>query len=293
VDRHQLTDFNPYIYRTRDLGKSWQPIARGLPAGVYVHVVREDPARRGLLFAGTERNAFVSFDDGDNWQSLQLNLPATSVRDFEIYGNDLIVGTHGRGIWVIDDISPIRQLTPAVASSAAYLFKPADGINAIQGGDNGTPTQKDEPQALNPPNGAAIDYYLKSAATGTVTLEIQDAGGACLAMFSNDPAAVTGCAGAAGGGGGRGFGGGGGRGAGGGIPNTSALWRPAPEPFATSAGMHRVNWSPGGGGGRGGGRGGRGAGTTAAPTGPFTARLTVNGQSYTQTFSVKPDPRRK
>ncbi|HEX9367717.1 MAG TPA: hypothetical protein VF921_13895, partial [Vicinamibacterales bacterium] len=188
VDRHQLTDFNPYIYRTRDLGKTWQPIARGLPAGVYVHVVKEDPVRRGLLFAGTERGAYVSFDEGDNWQSLQLNLPVTSVRDFEVYGNDLIVGTHGRGIWVIDDISPLRQLNAAVARGDAYLFKPADAINAIQGGDNGTPTQHDEPQALNPPNGAAIDYYLKTAGAGTVTLEIQDAGGACLAMFSNDPA---------------------------------------------------------------------------------------------------------
>jgi photosystem II stability/assembly factor-like uncharacterized protein len=284
VDRHQLTDFNPHIYRTRDLGKTWQEITRGLPAGVYVHVVKEDPARRGLLFAGTERGVYVSFDDGDNWQSLQLNLPMTSMRDFEIYGNDLIVATHGRGFWVIDDISPLRQVNDQVAGAAAYLFKPADGIAAIQGSDNGTPTQKDEPQAQNPANGAAIDYYLKTAATGTVTLEIQDPSGNCLQRFSNDPASV-GCGPAPPQGG---------RGGGGGIPNTSALWRQAAEPFAVSAGMHRVNWSPGGGGGRGGGgggRGGRGGGGGAAPTGPFTAKLTVNGQSYTQTFSVKPDPR--
>jgi photosystem II stability/assembly factor-like uncharacterized protein len=291
VDRHQLTDFNPHIYRTRDLGKTWQEITRGLPAGVYVHVVKEDPARRGLLFAGTERGVYVSFDDGDNWQSLQLNLPMTSMRDFEIYGNDLIVATHGRGFWVIDDISPLRQINDQVAGAAAYLYKPADGIVAIQGGDNGTPTQKDEAQAQNPVNGAAIDYYLKTAATGPVTLEILDAAGATLATFSSDPAAAP--AGARGGGGGAG---GGGRGGGGGIPNTSALWRAAPEPFAVSAGMHRINWSPGGGGGRGGGgggRGGRGGGGGAAPTGPFTAKLTVNGQTYTQTFSVKPDPRLK
>src|SRR5262249_53917709 len=125
VDRHQLTDFNPHIYRTRDMGKSWQEITRGLPAGVYVHVVKEDPARRGLLFAGTERGVFVSFDDGDNWQSLQLNLPVTSMRDFEIYGNDLIVATHGRGFWVVDDISVLRQINDQVAGAAAYLFKPA------------------------------------------------------------------------------------------------------------------------------------------------------------------------
>jgi hypothetical protein len=182
-----------------------------------------------------------------------------------------------------------------------FLFKPADAINVQQGGDNGTPTQKDEPQAQNPPNGASIDYYLKTPATGPVTLEIQDGSGACLAMFSNDPAASA-CPGAAGGGpgatgGGAGRGGGGrGGGAGGGIPNTSALWRPAPEPFKVSAGMHRVTWAPGGGSGRGfggGGGGGRGGRGGAPASGTFTAKLTVNGQSHTQTFTVKPDPRLK
>jgi photosystem II stability/assembly factor-like uncharacterized protein len=161
VDRHQLTDFNPHIYRTRDLGKTWQEVTRGLPAGVYVHVIKEDPARKGLLFAGTERQAFVSFDDGDQWQSLQLNLPITSVRDFEVHQNDLIVATHGRGFWVIDDISPLRQVNDTVARATAYLFKPADAIVYVQGGDNGTPTQRDEPQAQNPANGATIDYYLR------------------------------------------------------------------------------------------------------------------------------------
>ena len=125
VDRHQLTDFNPHIYRTRDMGKSWQEITRGLPAGVYVHVVKEDPQRRGLLFAGTERAVWVSFDDGDTWQSLQLNLPVTSMRDFEIHGDDLILATHGRGFWVIDDISVLRQITPTVAAASAHLFRNA------------------------------------------------------------------------------------------------------------------------------------------------------------------------
>jgi len=285
VDRHQLGDFGPHLYRTRDLGKSWQEITHGLPPAGYVHVVKEDPVRRGLLFAGTERAAFLSFDDGETWQSLQLNLPSTSVRDFEIYGNDLIVGTHGRGFWVIDDISPLRQVTDEVTRAEAFLFKPADAIDVMQGGDNGTPTQKDEPTAPNPPAGAAIDYYLKTAATGPVTLEIQDSSGACLAAFSSDAATARACAGAAAAGG-RGFGGR----AGGGIPNTSALWRPAPETFATSAGMHRVNWSPSSAAAQGGGRGGR-AGGAAKPAGPFTAKLTVNGRTYTQTFDVKPDPR--
>ena len=282
VDRHQLQDFEPYIYRTRDQGKSWQRITRGLPAGVYVHTVKEDRVRRGLLFAGTERGAFMSLDDGDNWEPLQLNLPVTSVRDFEIYGNDLIVATHGRGFWVLDDISSLRQVTPSVLAADAYLFKPGDAINVQQGGDNGTPLQKDEPQATNPPNGAVVDYYLKSDATGPVTLEILGANGEVLHTLSSTAAAETPQAGGRGGRGGRA----------GGIPNVSALWRPAPEPFSTSAGMHRVVWNPVAPpppnvGGRGGGRGNQGP----PLTGTFTARLTVNGKSYTQSFTVRPDPR--
>ena len=280
VDRHQLQDFAPYIYRTRDMGKTWQKITNGLPAGVYVHAVKEDPKRQGLLFAGTERGAFMSLNDGDTWEPLQLNLPVTSVRDFEIYENDLIVATHGRGFWVIDDISPLRQVTDAVLKADAFLFKPADAINVIQGGDNGTPLQKDEPQALNPPDGAYIDYYLRQDATGPVTLEILDAAGAVLRTFSSEPGAQPATPA---GRGGRG---------GGGIPNTSALWRPTPEPFSAGAGMHRVVWLPvaagaGGGRGRGGGRGGGGT----PLIGTFTAKLTANGRSYTQTFVVKPDPR--
>jgi hypothetical protein len=150
----------------------------------------------------------------------------------------------------------------------------------MQGGDNGTPLQKDEPQAPNPPEGAVIDYYLRANATGVATLEILDAGGASLRVFSSDPASQPAAPV--------------GRGGTGGIPNTSPLWRPTPEPFSASAGLHRVVWLPvaagAGRGGRGGGGGGRGG---AAPllTGTFTAKLTVNGQSYTQPFTVKPDPR--
>ena len=287
VDRHQLGDFKPYIYRTSDMGKTWQPITRGLSADGYVHVVREDPVRQGMLFAGTERAVWVSFDDGDNWQSLQLNLPSTSMRDFEIYGNDLIVATHGRGFWVVDDISPLRQIDDTIAAAGAHLFKPADVINWNQGGDNGTPTQKDEPQAQNAPNGASIDYYLESAATGPVSIEIDESGGACLAMFTNDAAAATRCPAAGGRGAARGRGGAPTEG----IPNTSALWRPTPEPFATGAGMHRIVWSPSSGGGRG--FGGRGAAPAGPTSGQFTAKLTVNGQEYSQTFTIKPDPRNR
>ena len=124
VDRHQLNDFAPHIYRTRDLGKTWREITRGLPADGYVHTIKEDPARRGFLVAGTERAIFASFDDGDSWQSLQLNLPTTSMRDVEFHDDDLIVATHGRGFWVIDDISVLRQAGSATA--AGILYKPAD-----------------------------------------------------------------------------------------------------------------------------------------------------------------------
>ena len=270
VDRHQLQDFAPYIYRTRDQGRSWQLIRAGLPDGVYVHVVKEDLLRRGLLFAGTERGAVVSFDDGDHWQPLQRNLPVTSVRDFVVYGNDLIVATHGRGFWVMDDISTLRQVSDAVLQADAWLFRPADAINVIPGDDNGTPFQRDEPQALNPPDGAYIDFYLKAAAP--VTLEILDAAGKVLRKWPAEPAAGTATRG--------------------GLPRVSPLWQPVPEMFSTTAGMHRVVWrpvapaepaGPGGGGPR------RGGG--ARLTGTFTARLTVNGRASTQTFTVRPDPR--
>jgi hypothetical protein len=276
VDRHQLQDFEPYVYRTRDQGRTWEPIVAGLPRGVYVHVVKEDPARRGLLFAGTERGAFVSLDDGDHWQPLQLNLPATSVRDFQVYRNDLIVATHGRGFWVIDDVSPLRQVTDEVLRAEAYLFKPADAVYVPQGGDNGTPMQKDEPMASNPPDGAVMDYYLGSGVSGAVTLEIVDAAGTVVRTFSSAPGAQQGAAG---------------RGAG--IPRVSPLWRPSPEPFSGAAGFHRVVWRPvapppAGAGGGGGGFGGRGP--TRFLYGGFTARLTAGGKTYSQDFSVLPEP---
>lgn len=285
VDRHQLQDYDPYIYRTRDSGKTWQRISTGLPAGVYVHTVKEDPMRQGLLFAGTERGAYVSFNDGDTWQSLQLNLPVTSVRDFEIYGDDLIVGTHGRGIWVIDSMNALRQIDDGVVAKSVHLYKPADAIYVTQGGDNGTPTQKDEATFPNAENGAYIDYYLKTDASGPVVIQILDANNTVVRTFSTDPAQDS----AGGGRGGRGGGGGGGGGAAvDGIPNTSALWRVPAEPMSGKAGMHRVVWTPTAPGA--GGRGGRGGGG-AALTGAFTAKLVANGQTVTQGFTVKPDPR--
>lgn len=276
VERHQLEDYEPYIYRTRDAGKTWQKIVNGLPAGVYVQTVKEDPYRRGLLFAGTELGVFVSFDDGDHWQSLQLNLPPTSARDLAFHGDDLIVATHGRGFWVLDNITALRQIDDQVQSADAFLFKPAIAINVIPGNDNGTPQPRDEPLAENPPNGAMIDYYLRSNATGPVVLEILDPAGEMIRRYASDdkPAPVN--------------------------PETlniPAFWRPTPEPLSAAAGMHRWIWDfrptppPPRAGGQGGGGGGFGGFRPTVLPGNYTVRLTVGGKSYAQPLIVKPDPR--
>jgi photosystem II stability/assembly factor-like uncharacterized protein len=269
VDRHQLQDFEPYVYRTRDMGKSWRRITTGLPRGVYVHTIKEDLERRGLLVAGTERGAFVSLDDGESWQPLRLNLPVTSVRDFQIYGNDLIVGTHGRGIWVIEDLSPLRQLDASVLAADAHLFKPVSIASAVPGDENGTPLPKDEPHADNPVEGVVIYYYLKSSVPGPIALEILDAKGAVASTIPAKPTAADSANARRDG-----------------IPRISALWATAPEPpLATAAGLHRVIWPtiiPA-------------SEDPAAPideqrprvrTGTFSARLTVGGKSYTQGFEV-------
>ena len=277
VDRHQLQDFAPYVYRTRDAGVTWQLITRGLPAGVYVHTVKEDPMRRGLLVCGTERGAFISLTDGDEWQPLQLNLPVTSVRDFEIHGNDIVVGTHGRGIWVLDDISPLRQLNEAVLASAMHLFKPADVTPYVQGGDNGTPMPKDEPHAENPLPGAAIDYWLGSGVTGPVTLEILDGDGKVVQTFSSDPAKQAPVRGRRGGAASTAAA----------LPRVSPVWVTTPEPFSTAAGLHRVVWNPIVPPARADDGGGDGVPAGTTRTGTFMARLTANGTSQSRTFVVR------
>ncbi len=277
VERHQLEDYDPHIYRTRDSGKTWAEITKGLPAGVYVQTVKEDPQRRGLLFAGTERGVFVSFDDGEDWQPLQLNLPPAAMRDLAVHGDDLIVATHGRGFWVLDDITALRQIDRDVARADAYLFQPAAAINLPPGSDNGTPMPRDEPLAENPPSGALIDYYLKSKAAGLVTLEILDPAGEMIRRYASDDKfpAVN--------------------------PDTLSIpasWVRQQEPLSAAAGMHRWIWDlrpaalprPAGGGGGGGGGFGRGGAAAVLP-GTYTLKLTVDGKSYTQPLIVKIDPR--
>ncbi len=172
VNTLRLDDMNPHIYRTHDGGKTWKEIVAGIPGGAPVSVVREDPKRKGLLFAGSETQVYVSFDDGDHWQSLRLNMAASSVRDLVIKDDDLVVGTHGRGIWILDDITPLRQIDATTAQQDVVLFKPQTAWRVRWNMNTDTPLPPDEPTAPNPPEGAIVDYYLKSAASGPVTLEI-------------------------------------------------------------------------------------------------------------------------
>jgi photosystem II stability/assembly factor-like uncharacterized protein len=186
VSRFRVDDLKPYIYRTHDGGKSWQEITRGLLDNAPVDTVREDPVRRGLLFAGTESAVWVSFDAGDTWNSLQLNLPHTSMRDLWVHGDDLIVATHGRGFWVLDDIAPLRQLDPKIASETAHLFTPAPAYRVRRDTNTDTPLPPDEPAGENPPNGAIIDYFLGKPVAGLLTLEILDNSGKVVRRYSSD-----------------------------------------------------------------------------------------------------------
>jgi photosystem II stability/assembly factor-like uncharacterized protein len=186
VDRHRMDDFRPYIYATHDLGKTWREIDVGIPDGAYVRVVRADPFRRGLLYAGTETGVYVSFDDGAHWQSLQLDLPTASVRDLAVHGDDLIAGTHGRGLWALDDVTPLRQASAAEAAEAAHLYEPAPAYRLRVSLYHGEPVPPDEPYAKNPPTGAVIDYVLKDKPEGAVTLSVYDAAGKLVRRFSSD-----------------------------------------------------------------------------------------------------------
>jgi len=282
VSRFRIDDLHPYIYRTHDGGKTWKLISGSLPADAPVDTVREDPIRKGLLFAGTETSVWVSFDDGDHWQTLQLNLPHTSMRDLWIHENDLIVATHGRSFWILDDITPLRQLAGSIANSDAYLFKPELAYRVRRSTNPDTPIQPDEPIGKNPPDGAILDYFLAQPASGPVTLEIVDAQGKLVRRYSSAD-----------------------------TPEVSQselekqliplYWVRMPRILSASAGMHRWVWdlhypspasarheypisavphdtprSP--------------LGPLAVP-GEYTARLTVNGHSSTAPLTIKIDPR--
>ena len=175
VNTIRLDDLRPHIYRTNDSGKTWKEIVRGIPENENVNAVREDPQRRGMLFAGTERAVYVSFDDGENWGPLRLNMPATSVRDLIVKDDDIAVATHGRGFWILDNIAPLRQ--SEIASQETMLFKPQTAMRVRWNLNTDTPLPPDEPVGENPPEGAMIDYRLGANAGGPVTLEIKDCEG--------------------------------------------------------------------------------------------------------------------
>ncbi len=179
VDRHRLDDFAPYIYKTEDFGKSWVKITNGIPDGAFVRVVREDPERKGLLYAGTETGVYVSFDDGQNWQSLQLNLPVVPIRDMVIAEDDLVAATHGRSFWILDDLTPLHQLNPDVAGLDFYLFKPRYAYR-MQGG-----SYPREDAGQNPPSGSVIYYFLKEKPGQPITLEFRDEQGHVIKSFSS------------------------------------------------------------------------------------------------------------
>ena len=273
VDRHRLDDNRPYLYRTRDGGRSWTAAASGIPDGFHLNVVREDPVRRGLLYAGTEGGVWVSFDDADHWQPLQANLPNCSIRDLDARRGDLVAGTHGRSFWALDDLSPLRQLDAKVASAEAWLFAPRPAVRLHAAPFLGSPEPKDEPMAENPPRGAVIDYLLGRSISGPVTLEILDAKGRLLRRFASDdkpkPTDLSRIA-------------------------VTPDWSPSPEPLASTAGAHRFVWdlrealpvelvSPMG--------GFRGSSGPWVPPGSYTVRLSAGGRTLTQPLSVTKDPR--
>lgn len=186
VDRHRLDDRHPYIYRTHDFGKTWTAIANGIPEDSWVNTVREDTARDGLLYAGTRTGVFVSFDDGDYWQPLQSNLPRTGVNDLLVHGNDLIAATQGRSIWILDDVSPLRQIDPASSSAGPILIKPAPAIRMAKNENRDTPLPPEIPTTPNPPAGALIDYYFSKPPSGVVSLEILNDKGEVVRNFKSD-----------------------------------------------------------------------------------------------------------
>jgi photosystem II stability/assembly factor-like uncharacterized protein len=281
INTLRIDDLRPHIYRTRDSGKSWVEITNGIPTNENVNSVREDPQRKGLLFAGTERAVYVSFDDGDHWQSLRLNMPATSVRDLLIKDNDLAVATHGRGFWILDDITPLRQLDDKVVSGDAYLFAPELTYRVRWDTNTDTPLPPDVPAGQNPPDGAILDYYLKRAADGAVSLEILDSSGKTIRRFSSADAPPSPDP----------------------LLSIPKYWLRPPQRLSNAAGFHRFTWDmhyapvpgikpeypiaavP--------------ENTAPQPTSPwimpgkYTVVLTVDGRKYTQPLTVEMDPRVK
>jgi len=281
INTLRLDDLRPHILRTRDGGKTWTEIVNGIPDNENVNAVREDPKRKGMLFAATERTVYVSFDHGDHWQSLRLNLPASSVRDVMVKDNDLAIATHGRGFWILDDITPLRQLDDKTLAGNAYLFEPELAYRVHWDMWTDTPLPPDEAAGQNPPDGAILNYYLGAGSSGDVKLEIFDSGGKLVRAYSSaDPVPTP-------------------------DPELSipAYWVRPPQHLSNQPGFHRFMWDL------------RYApvpgikpeypiaaiyqNTAPAATSPwampgkYKVVLTANGQKYTQDLTIQMDPRVK
>ncbi|OLC82153.1 MAG: glycoside hydrolase [Acidobacteria bacterium 13_1_40CM_4_65_8] len=279
VNAIRRDDMRPHVYRTHDTGATWTEIVNGLPALGPVNVVREDPKQPGLLFAGTERQVYFSIDDGNRWQSLRLNMPASSVRDLVIHEDDLVVGTHGRSIWILDGISMLRELAQAARTERAFLFTPPRATRVRWNMFSDTPLPPDEPTGQNPPDGAILDYYLPTATT-EVALDIVDGRGGSVRRYSSrdEPERID--------------------------PSTlpyPTYWLRPPQRLSTERGHHRFMWDL---------RYAAPVGarrdlsiaaiyhnTATSPVGPFvhpgryTVRLTAGGVTVERPIDVRMDPR--
>jgi hypothetical protein len=190
VDIHRQDKFQPYAYRTHDYGKTWTPIVDGIPSDQFIYVVRQDLKEPKLLYAGTNAGVYVSFDDGDHWQPLQANLPNVRVRDLTLHGDDLIAATHGRSLWVLDDVAPLRQVESSLLSESGQLFEPAIAVRVRRDENKDTPLPPEVPAGENPPEGAILDYWLGKDIQGPVSLEIDDAKGRLVRRFASDAPVV-------------------------------------------------------------------------------------------------------
>jgi photosystem II stability/assembly factor-like uncharacterized protein len=281
IDRHRLDDMTPSIYRTHDYGKTWTKIVAGIAPNSFARAIREDPKRKGLLFAGTESGIYFSADDGDHWNPLQQNLPVSPIHDLAVKADDLVVATHGRSFWVLDDISPLRELASGIGAESAHLFIPANALRVRRSVNNDTPLPPEEPQGENPPAGAIIYYSLNGGTSGEVTLEILDHSGQVVRRYSSNDQPRTART----------------------PPPFPNYWLPKQEILSAEGGMHRFTWdlryAPPAAGGGGYAMAVANKQTEPGAQGPlvvpggYRVRLTVAGKSYEQPLEVGPDPRVK
>jgi len=257
-ERHRVSDRAPYLYKTTDYGQSWQKITNGIGDIAFTYVIREDPVRPGLLYAGTEVGVYVSFDDGANWQPLQRNLPVVGVMYMQVKRDDVVIGTHGRGAWILDNVSALRQLTPEIAAAPVHLFEVAPAIRNL--GASLGPAREVAGEGKNPPAGVLIEYLLAQEPSDGATLTILDAAGAEIVAFSSAERGSARMPAAAG--------------------MNRFLWNmgypapPAPPRDVPLSGFEATQPT----------------GPVAIP-GRYTARLTVGGQTYEQPFQILKDPR--